>query len=283
MKIMKYLLGLSLVLTMQSCFQDFKEPAFNYPESKPAPSMDNSVPEKVKISFNSGKIEDEGYYQFTISAVGDGSVVNGGITDKAYKGATDSYFLMLPHVEIQEEMIDTISGFKNLSLSLWMKSTPNKAATGIFSIPNTKEFWGNFDVFLDNNNSSTEAFFKVHIFNNVKGKGEERWAEVRIPNFFTDTWQHLVFSYDSAKSKLTVWHNASNIFESVYEDYGELNFKDIGSLLMGTLQFQTIPSQTSASEKQDWAGFYEGMLDNIHLYNEPLSQEDVKYIFNNKL
>lgn len=45
-----------------------------------------------------------------------------------------------------------------------MRTTKNTSAQGLFSIL-TLINSGATDIFLENNNSETQAFFKVHIFN----------------------------------------------------------------------------------------------------------------------
>lgn len=46
----------------------------------------------------------------------------------------------------------------DLTVAFWMRTTKNTSAQGLFSIPNSIKFWGNFDIFLENNNSETQAF-----------------------------------------------------------------------------------------------------------------------------
>lgn len=280
MKAVNYILGLCLTFLLQSCFQDFKEPAFNYPEGKPDPDMENFNPEKLKLTFDTGRVEDESTYQFMISAVGNGTVVkDAGIIGNAYQGADESYLLVNPHEAIKEAMVDTLSHLKEFTFATWLNCSKNSGATMLFSISNSETFWGNLDLFFDNNNSDTEALLKAHIYNGDK----ENWSEVRIPDFFTNTWHHLAVTYNGEDAVLSVWVNGEKILNKVLDHGGELRFNNMSSIVIGTPQFQTVPSLTTGAGKQDWAGYYKGLLDGVHFYNKELSSEEVAHLFSNKL
>src|SRR5687767_5632012 len=88
---------------------------------------------------------------------------------------------------------DTLKNLGSFTLSFWMNGVgPVKdGAQGLFSISNNAEFWGNLDLFLENNDNGSEAFLKVHMFNAgvASGNGEE-WNEVKIPNAL-NKWTHI--------------------------------------------------------------------------------------------
>lgn len=282
MKRIVYFIGaLGLILGLQSCFQDFDEPNFNYPASKPGPTMDKSYAEKIFLPFDNETVEDEGHYQFVTNSFGEFTFVDG-VKEKAYKGADDAYITLSIHPDIKEEMGDTLAQMGNLAFAGWFNSKKNSGATGIVSVANKKTFWGNFDIFLENSADATEAFFKIHMLNYRTGNQAEAWVEVKIPNFFTEEWQHLAVSYDGKRSTMTIYHNGEVVEEKLIADYGELHFKDLGDIVIGALQFQTVPSQTEGADKQDWAKNYTGLLDEVHLYNQPLSAKQVKALYQDK-
>ena len=72
------------------------------------------------------------------------------------KGAENAYILAKTP-SILENNMPTIG---DLTVAFWMRTTKNTSAQGLFSIPNSIKFWGNFDIFLENNNSETQAFFQ---------------------------------------------------------------------------------------------------------------------------
>lgn len=284
MKALKYILGLGMLLTMQSCFQDMDRPGFDYPEGKPDPSMDNYSPEKLKLTFSTGKFEDESVYQFTVTPRGVASIIpDGGLTDYAYKGGEESYMLITPHTAIKDEMLDALSTMESVSFATWINSPKNDGATGVISLPNTKNFWGNFEVFFENNNSETEAFMKIHLWRKKESGLDDVWTELRLANFFNSGWQHLVVTYDHTQSKLAVWHNGAIAHEVVFEGLGALYLEDLGeAFVLGANQFQTIPSLTTNTSKQEWASYFKGMFDGMHLYDKVLNADEIAELFNNK-
>jgi hypothetical protein len=50
-------------------------------------------------------------------------------------------------------------------------------------------------------------------------------------------------------------------------------------MVIGTWQFQTVPSLTSATTAQPWAGSFNGSLDEFRIYNKPLKAADVSALF----
>ena len=78
-----------------------------------------------------------------------------GIAGMAYQGAENAYILAKTP-SILENNIPTIG---DLTVAFWMRTTKNTSAQGLFSIPNSIKFWGNFDIFLENNNSETRGYF----------------------------------------------------------------------------------------------------------------------------
>ena len=285
MKAFKYILGLSLLLSLQSCFQDMDRPGFDYPKGKPDPSMEDYNSQKLKLDFNTGKFIDESTYQFTVSPKGVASIIpDGGLTEYAYQGGDESYMLITPHIAIKDEMLDALSSMQSLSFTAWLNSPKNDGATGLISLPNTKSFWGNFEVFFDNNGSQTEALMKVHLWKKKESGLEDVWTELRLPDFFNSGWQHLAITYDHTTSSLAVWHNGAKVHEVVFEGLGALYLEDLGeAFVIGANQFQTIPSLTSGASIQDWASYYKGLFDGINLYDRALTADEITNLFTNKL
>lgn len=280
MKKVKYLVCfLVSVLVMQSCFQNMEEPEFNYPTGTPDPTGAYEAL-KIHLTFDQ-KILDVSTYQFIPSLMGDIEYVDGKI-GKAIKLSKDtSYILLDRHPAIDELMRDTLSNLGSFTLAFWMNCERNKSATGIFTISNTKTFWGNLEVFFENTSSETEAFIKVHMNNIQSGANKESWQEVRFPNGF-QKWNHVVFSYNGSKSEFNVYQNGVNVLKKDLDNYGPLKFENLGSLVIGTCQFQTQPSLTSGSGNQTWAGWYKGDFDDLRFYNKALSDADIKIMFEAK-
>lgn len=135
-------------LTLQSCFQDMDHPAFDYPDSS-APKVFS--PMKLFLPFEND-MRDKGNYTFLMSAGGDITYTDG-INGQAYQGTKDTYLL----ARVPSYLADSIPDLGSCTVAFWMKTTRNTSAYGVFSIPNTKTFWGNFDIYLENTSSETQA------------------------------------------------------------------------------------------------------------------------------
>lgn len=181
---------------------------------------------------------------------------------------------------LEDNSIENLGSF---TVSFWMKATKCNKATGIFGISNTKQFWGNLDIYLESHSENdTQAFFKVHLRNG----NAERTEECRIDDVFINDWVHLSFKYDETTSKLTVYKNAEEILSKALSEgeaqniiSGKLKFSDVGKLVIGTLQFQTVPSLTEGATAQDWGAHYLGALDQFHFYNKALKRSEIRNLY----
>lgn len=269
------LLSLS-AFTLQSCFQDMDEPPFNYtPDTGEKPYS----PIKMELTFEED-IRDKGNYGFMVADHGSVKFLADGVNGYCYQGAKDSYALAKTPSCLQ----DVIPNIGNLSVAFWMKSTKNTTATGLFTIPNEKTFWGNFDIFLENNSSETQAFFKVHMYNCTASKdNDERWVEARIDDVFGDEWVHMAFVYDGEASTIRIYRNGEEAFSKEISGYGKLKFIDVApSLAVGAFQFSTQPSLTSGAEAQSWAQNYPGQFDQFRFYDVALTAAEVKQLYDSK-
>lgn len=257
-----------LAFMVQSCFQDMDHPGFDYPEELPEKPYN---PMKIGLAFEDN-LKDNSIYDFGITAGGTPRFVEG-INGKAYQGAADTYMI----VETPEALKDSIENLGSFTVAFWIKATKCNKATGIFGISNTKQFWGNLDIYLESySDNETQAFFKVHLRNgNI-----ERTEEIKIDDVFINDWVHLSFKYDEKTSKLTVYKNAEEILSrTLGEISGKLKFSDVGKLVIGTLQFQTIPSLTESATAQDWGAHYLGALDQFHFYNKALKKSEIRNLY----
>lgn len=261
-----------LALMAQSCYQDMERPGFDYPEEMPATPFS---PMKIGLSFEDN-LTDNSIYHFGMTAGGTPRFAEGVNAGKAYQGATDTYLL----AETPEALKDTIENLGSFTVAFWMKATKCSKATGIFGISNTKQFWGNLDIYLESHSENdTQAFFKVHLLS----EGKEKTEEIRIEDVFTNDWVHLVFKYDESNSKLTVYKDAQEVHSKALGDIsGKLKFSDAGKLVIGTLQFQTIPSLTESATAQDWGEHYLGALDQFHFYNKALKKSEIRNLYSTK-
>lgn len=283
MKIIKYIhaiaIGAIILVGTQSCFQDLgQDIPFNYPQGSPDPTGAYN-PQKLVMPFENN-VYDMGTYQFQNSVFGDYSFAEG-INGKAFQGGGESYILVNNHPAINYLLKDTIANLGSFTVSFWMNTSRNTGATGMFSISNKTRYWGNLDVFLENTSSETQALFHVHITNERTGTLKENTFKAPIDNVFKN-WAHLVFVYNGKTSTFMAYHNGVLVKEEVLPDFGEIQFKNVGPIVIGALQFQTTPSLTTAAGKQSWATWFPGKLDQLLFYNKALSASEVKQLYDAK-
>lgn len=275
----KYILSLAsclLALGFQSCFQDVDHPAFDYPEST---GDIPDTPLKMYLPFDKEDIRDKGEWGFLVADNGNAKFVEDGITGMAYQGAENAYIL----AKTPSILMDAMPTVGDLTVTFWMRATKNASAQGLFSIPNSVKFWGNFDIFLENNNNETQAFFKMHILNQTFKTDDERWVEAKVDDVFGANWVHLAFVYDGDASTVTVYRNGESAFTKELPDCGKLKFNNIGSsFAIGAFQFSTTPSLTSGTGAQSWAKNFPGQLDQFRLYDKVLTAAEIQSLFSEK-
>jgi len=187
---------------------------------------------------------------------------------------------------------DTLTSLGSYTLSFWMNGVGpvDGGAQGLFSISNKNEFWGNLDLFLENDNNpadQSEAFLKVHMFNAAATSGNgEQWNEIKIPGAL-NKWTHIAITYDGATSKFSIYADGAptaihdKVLMNGSDPNGKLKFKDFNGMVIGTYQFQTVPTLTNHGP-EGWARSFNGSLDQFRLYNRALSASEVNGLFTSK-
>jgi len=188
-----------------------------------------------------------------------------GFLGKSLQGGIGSYVLATPSAAVK--------GMKSFTISEWYNSPPpSTGIIGIFSLANTGSFWGNIDVFFENGSSNTNGMVRIHIAN---GDNDNTFATDNVQNLF-NKWVNFTFSYDAASSTCTLYIGGAKVSSTKLGGLtGDLNFKNIGNLVFGCVQFQTDPSQTTATGKQDWASYLTGQMDELRIYNKALSPAEI--------
>ena len=220
-----------------------------------------------------------------------------GVTGKAIKFDTDGYMLMtgvgdtvtFPNGFVSLP-IDTLANPGSLSFSFWMNvpGPVDGGAQGVFSFSNGKEFWGNFDMFLENNNNAadpSEAFIKFHMYNaNAPSGANEQWNEIKVPGVL-NKWTHIGITYDAATSMLNLYVDGvlTGLSKALADgNYGSLKYNDFNGLVIGTYQFMTDPSLTTSHGREDWAKSVKGPIDQFRMYNKALTAAEINQLFTSK-
>jgi hypothetical protein len=198
-----------------------------------------------------------------------GTTFTTGYEGKALQGALNGYVLATPSTAIKS--------LQSFTTTLWINTPPpSTGIIGFFSLANTANFWGNIDMFFENGSSNTNGKVRIHI---TQGTTDYTYSVDNVQNLF-GSWVNIAFSYDAATSTCTLYVNGSSVSGGTISAplTGALNFTSVGQLVFGCVQFQTTPSQTSATGSQGWASYLTGQLDEVRVYNKALASTDISAI-----
>ena len=195
-----------------------------------------------------------------------GTSFTGGFKGQALQGALNSYVIA--------PASNAIKNMQSFTVTAWVNTPP--PSTGIidfFTLSNTTKFWGNIEIFFENGSSNTNGKLRVHVF---KNGGDNTYAVDGLSNLF-NAWVNIGVTYDAASSTFTVYVNGNKVSSGTLANVsGPLSFADVGNIVFGTTQFQTTPSQTSATTSQPWASFMTGQIDEVRVYSKALTGSDLQ-------
>jgi hypothetical protein len=268
------MVAMLFAITFIGC-QKMDRPELGEPVLDPPPPPYSTLKNFFAFEDNPG---DSGQFRMNVKAENVSYVT--GVNGKAAQIGADGYIL-------QQAVNDSLKTPGSLTVAFWMNGVGpvTGGAQGLFSLSHGKEFWGNFDMFLENLDTD-EAFLKIHQFNKnaADGKGEE-WSEVKLPGAL-NKWTHIAVTYNAATSELSIYQDGapSPLYKKVLGggNYGNLSLGDVNGMVIGTYQFQPDPSLTTGGGKQDWARSFNGALDQFRVYNVALSDAEVMALYNNE-
>ncbi len=239
---------------------------------------------KTEFKFEESA-DDNGENQLVATEVKNVTYVDG-VDGKAAKFGDGGYILYKADNEVvypnefKAFPDDTLSNLGSFTLAFWMNGVGPVVggAQGLFAISNSAEFWGNLELFLENNDAGNEAFLKVHMFNAgvASGNGEE-WNEVKIPGAL-GKWTHIAVVYDEKTSKLNVYSDGVAVIADKVlggGSYGQVKFNNFNGMVVGTYQFQTTPTLTNHGP-ESWAKSFNGAMDQLRIYDRALSQSEIQ-------
>lgn len=193
-----------------------------------------------------------------------GTTFTGGVKGQAMQGAKDAYVLFDP--------TNAILSAESFTVTCWVNSPQNTdGMIGLITLSNKSNFWANLDIFFENGSAPDKAVLKMHVFSD----GKDAWlGNYEVKNIW-NVWTSIALSYDAGSSTFKVFVNGAKIATQEVENYGPVKFENSGKMVFGTEQFQTDPSLTTATGKQDWASYLTGALDEVRMYNTALSEDDI--------
>lgn len=175
---------------------------------------------------------------------------------------------------------DAIKNLESMTVAFWI-STPVNGA-GIqepICIVNPTQFWGNLDMFFDAQ-SDASSVFKNHLINPANPSSPDTWLPDSKLNSPWDKWIHFALTYDKASNKFTFYVNGAPFNSATPPGFGGLNFASSPAIVLGTVQFMTVPNLTTGTTPQPWASFLLGVMDELRIYNKALSGDDIKALYN---
>jgi len=198
-----------------------------------------------------------------------GTSYSAGIKGQALSVGLNNYALFPP--------TSGIKSLQSMSISFWVNTPVNTAGIQTpISFANASQFWGNFDMFYDGQ-SANGATFKIHLFGN--GGAKEVWFTNWTLTNPWNSWQHFVLTYDIASNMFTFFVNGTQIGNSTQSGFGAPNFSSVPNIALGTIQFMTNPSLTTATGPQPWASYLLGSMDELRIYSKALTAKEVNALF----
>ncbi|MCZ4245616.1 LamG domain-containing protein [Pedobacter punctiformis] len=198
------------------------------------------------------------------SGVNTGTTFGAGFKKQSLQGALNSYVLGTPSAKV--------NALKSFTVTEWFNSpAPTTGIIGLFSLANTTQFWGNIEIFIENGSTATNGQLRIHL---NQGGGDKTYSVNDLQSIF-GKWVNLSLSYDETTSMVKVYINGSRVAAIASTVTGPLAFTNTGRFVFGTVQFQTTPSQTSGTTKQDWASFLTGQIDEVRVYDKALSDAEI--------
>ena len=189
---------------------------------------------------------------------------------------------------------------------------PGLGAQGLFDLANTTSFWGNLHLDLeprrlaDGKTPDPDTLdLKIELTSTATGVvWSNQFPEVLLPGS-VNRWTHVAITYDGPSGKFVVYLNGSAIgkYGYAYGPFisnsitlyandpgsstntnsapvlGNLQFANAGALVIGHWQLGTNPPLTSSAGPQPWASGYTGGLDELRIYKDALSANDVNSLY----
>jgi hypothetical protein len=203
------------------------------------------------------------------SATNFGTSFSPGIKGQGLQIGLNNYAIFTPG--------SAITGLQSVTISFWVNTTENTAGIQPFvSFADSNQFWGNLDMFFDGQTADS-ATMHVHSFGSG-GTQEVFLTTWKLGNPW-GSWTHYVLTYDGGSNIFTFYVNGTVYASSTVANFGNLNFINFPAIVIGTMQFQTTPSETDATTSQPWCSYVLGEMDELRIYNKPLTGTEVRSLY----
>lgn len=266
---------------LASCLKKFNSDSYMPEKSYGGFTNSNQIEPNHLVaywSFNGNLNDSSGKESPNLTGTNNGCTFTTGIKGQALEIGAGNYVVFNNPGTI-------IPNLKSFTITFWMNATQNtQYGYGIFSIASSQNFWGNLDIYMDNGSTANTSPFKVHM-SNGNAKNTDQFQAVTMSNPWNQ-WVQVAITYDSSSTTSTnfnIYQNGVSIYSTLLKDttnnYGPLKFVNANAFVIGTWQFETNPSLTSATSAQPWAGSFGGALDEFRIYDKALSAGEVNSLF----
>jgi hypothetical protein len=260
----KYILAASVLLSVSACQKDFDPKSYAPPLNIGGFTSTKQIATSNLIAHWSfdGNLTDS---VSNTAGTAKSTTFSEGVKGQAMQGALNGYVLA--------DAGTKVAGLTSFTTTMWV-NTPKPTGTTIalLSLSKTNGFWGNIEIFFENGSTNDDGKLRVHLFNGT----EDKTIEINGQKNLFDKWTNLGVSYNQNNDTCKVYLNGLSIFGGkVPGQTGPLKFSNVGKIVFGSPQFQTDPSQTSATGSQSWAGFLTGRLDEVRIYDKALTDNEV--------
>lgn len=270
------LAGLAVIFTISSCQKKFDPKT--YAPSKPLPTFGGySSSKDIEPGHLAAYWPFSGTLKDSLSSttgVATGTSFGTGVEGKGLQGANNAY--------VVTNTPDAVKALHSFTMSLWVNMPQNTSgAIALVTVAHSQNFWGNLDIFFDNGSTATTGVLKVHMFNNSNStSGTDAWLGGYSVSNPWNTWTNVIVTYDDSSSTVNVYYDGSSAGNATVAGFAPLNWSAADKMVFGTMQFQTTPSLTSAADAQGWAGYCNGVIDQVRVYDEVLSSSQVSALYN---
>lgn len=243
-----------------------------------------------------------------LSGTNNGASFGQGVKGQSYQGSGQSF--------VSFTNVGNLASLHSFTLSAWVKPnaqpmadngtfSPSTGTMGIFSMYDTVTGDPNlllleFEPYTPVSGDSV----RVHPgFNNTGNNAGAGWKAI-IPEAFLDTaigkWTQIVMTYDGGSSKYTLYQNGTAIAaqsawtsrtdltpftvlngpsgDATTGNMGPINFVNTpGGFIIGGWPYNSISNPKFGS--QPWAGYLQGNMDELRIYNSALNSSDVKSLY----
>ncbi|MNK53904.1 hypothetical protein D3C87_728760 [compost metagenome] len=188
-----------------------------------------------------------------------------GVKGQGLQGALNGYVVSNTPAAVQN--------LKSFTLTCWVNMPLNdKGIVGLVDVSKSSDFWGNLTLFFENGGDATTGKLVARTYSGVVNNGGDNFIKITSP---WGKWTQIAYSYDQTTSTFKVYVNGSKLGEKTVANLGALTFQNAGKMVFGTVHFQTTPSLTTSTGKQDWASYLTGKLDEVRIFNKALAPEEI--------